>query len=161
MEANRTEEPDDRLWQAFKEIDDQRRLKRDIIITRQATGIHDIHTREDMLAALGRPTSADLTASEAQQIHEANRAQPKGSPTLASVFDAYQTWRDVTDGVAYNERKRFEKHLRARALFKTPLQHLDDRQGQKLIKAMERESLPPTVIEEARKTLRQMGDLVA
>ena len=156
MESNQNMEQDP-LWQAFNEIDEQRRSKRDMILTRQATGIHNIENREDMLAALGRPSSAELTAAEARQIQDANRTQPKGDPTLADVFDPYQTWRDVTAGVGYNERKRFEKHLRQRALFKTPLQHLDDRQGQKLIKAMEREALPPTVIEEARKTLRQMG----
>ena len=151
------EEGPDRLRQLFDDVEREARLRRDIIFTRQATGNYDIQGREDMLAALGRPVSAELTASEARQIHEASRNQPSGEPTLGDVFDPYQTWRDVTDSVAYNERKRFEKHLRETPLFKTPIRQLDDRYGQKLIKEMERRKLPPTVVEEARKTLRQMG----
>ena len=87
-----------RIGQLFDEVDRRNRLRRDIILARQRTGIYDIHTEDDLRAVLGTPVSleatmrtAELTAAESEQEREATR---RCGPSLNALFDKdFAIWR--------------------------------------------------------------------
>ena len=72
----------------------ERRLERDIAITRQRTGNHEIKDRDDLLAVLGQPVSAgapmktaELTAEQREHQAEANRE--KRAPSYNELWQEY------------------------------------------------------------------------
>ena len=146
-ERERDETTPSRIGQLFDEIDARNRLRRDIILTRQATGIHDIHTREDMLAAVGRPVSAgapvltsDHTAKEQQQLIEAHRE--KLAPSYNDLWQEY--WPIFQLGPKGKKGKRFlrgaerawENHVASADVGRLPCNHVTSDMAELYIKTL-------------------------
>jgi integrase len=159
-----------RLRRLIEESQREQRLRRDIMLTRQATGNYDIHSREDMLGALGEPVSAaapmltGLTAAESEQLHEDNQTKLHTEPTLANVFPAYQNWRaegglngNVSDRVLSYEAGRFENYMKTAPLFNTPVSQLDDVQAVEFLHRLKVNGVAYTPRKECAKTLSQMA----
>lgn len=111
-----------RIGQLFDEVDRRNRLRRDIILARQRTGIYDIHTEDDLRAVLGTPVSleatmrtAELTAAESEQERDATR---RCGPSLNALFDKdFAIWRKtVGKQTAENRLRDWNNHVRPTAV---------------------------------------------
>jgi hypothetical protein len=150
----------------------ERRLQRDIAITRQRTGNHEIKDRADLLAAVGQPVSvapviSELTAEQAEHGAEMQREKPTGESTLATVFADYQAWRaegglkaEASSRVLKNEAGLFENYLKSSVLFNTPILRLDDTQAIDFLKQMKADGRKFGPRKESAKTLSQMASFL-
>jgi integrase len=114
-----------KLETLIDDIDTRARLRRDVAIMRQ--GAHaPIESREDMLAALGRPVSAeapvlttDITAEQAEQEREATR---RCGPSLNELFDRdFAIWKKtVGQATSKNRQRDWNNHVRPTAVANKP-----------------------------------------
>ena len=149
----------------------EQRLERDILLTRQRTGL-DIRSEADMRAAVGQPVSvapviSELTAEQREHQAEANREKPIGEPTLASVFADYQQWRangglksNTKPAVLTPEANRFNTYLRDTPLCNTPISQLDDKRAIELLDKMKNGGVKYSPRLECKKTLSQMASFL-
>lgn len=134
------DEQPSRLRQLFAEIDAKHRLRRDVTIMRQ--GIHaPIESREDLLAALGRPVSAELsmktsehTAQEAEHIAEMKRE--KRVPSYNELWDqGFDAWALTcsSDDYVRGHARNWNNHVRDSDVARMPMNQVTEDMAQTLI----------------------------
>jgi integrase len=117
----------------------ERQLQRDILLTRQRTGL-DINTREDMLAAVGRPVSAgapvlsNITAAEAAHLADASRE--KFAPSYNALWDrTFEAWASERESAEYiaGQARNWKNHVRDSDIANLPINRVTEEEAKLFI----------------------------
>jgi len=150
-----------KLREKIEQVEARNRLRRDVMFTRQATGNHEIKDRDDLLAALGRPVSAeapvlttDLTAEQAEQLTEATRE--KGGPCADYLFDRwFGPWsKGKSPDTIDNMRNGWNKHFRGSEMNTKPAAFIEDIDFHSAILSLEGSNGQPMKRQGMRKWIR-------